>query len=92
MYDPEVTGPKAYKKEVCEMSDNVKLIYDDKMERVVGGSVNPPWSDGMKPKHAGERCPDCGVCTLSFVQFQEYHGVKEEVDYCSNCDYIKFPI
>ena len=47
---------------------------------------------GMKPKHAGEKCPDCGKCTLSFVQFQEYHGAKEEVDYCSNCGYIKFPI
>ncbi len=55
-------------------------------------AVNPEWSRGMTSKHAGETCPDCGVCTLSFVQFQDYGGEKEEVCYCPNCDYIKFKV
>ena len=74
------------------MSDKVKRVYDDKMEQVSGGTVNPPWSNGMKPKHAGETCPDCGMCDLSFVQFQDYNGAREEVDYCPNCDFVKFKI
>jgi rubredoxin len=46
----------------------------------------------MKPRHEGETCPDCGFLKLRFIQFQEYNGAREEVYYCSNCDYIKFKI
>ena len=74
------------------MSDEAKLIYDDKMEKVSGGIVNPSWSHGMKPRHEGETCPDCGFLKLRFIQFQEYNGAREEVYYCSNCGYIKFKI
>lgn len=74
------------------MDDEEKLIFDDKMEKVAGGIVNPPWSQGMKPKHDGETCPDCGYCKLRFVQFQDYNGAREEVEYCLNCDYVKFKV
>lgn len=74
------------------MSDKPKLIYEKQLGEVSGGMINPDWSKGLKPRHEGEICPDCGVCSISFVQFQDYDGKREEVYYCPNCDYIKFTL
>ena len=74
------------------MSEKAEKLLDEKLAQVSGGEVNPPWSIGMKPKHDDEICPDCGVCYLHFEQFQTYNGVREEVDYCPNCGWIKFKV
>lgn len=74
------------------MEEKKIIVTDAEINSINGGCVNPDWSKGMKSKHEGEICPDCGVCYLEFVQFQDFDGIREEVCYCSCCDYIIFKV